>query len=95
MPAVLTERSKYAGGPASQKLGAGGTRNPALTLIAPLTVVVGLDATRRFLMLRTQLEASCATRVTARSIDRARLITDGRDTGRSEATWQVASPTIA
>ena len=51
-----------AGGPASQKMGAVGTRNPEWTLFVQLTLVFGLDATRRFLMLRTQLEASCATR---------------------------------
>ena len=54
-----------AGGPASQKLGAAGTRNLEWTLIPRLRPLGPLNVKRRFLMLRTQLEASCATRAEA------------------------------
>ncbi len=50
------------GGPASQKLGAAGTRNLEWTLIPRLRPLWQLNVKRRFLMLRTQLDASCATR---------------------------------
>ena len=49
-------------GPGSQKLGAAGTGNLEWTLIAQLTLTFRLDARRKFLILRIQLEASCATR---------------------------------
>ena len=52
------------GGPASQKLGAAGTRNLERTLLPRLRPLGPLNVTRRFLLLRTQLEASCATRRT-------------------------------
>ncbi len=50
-------RHPAAGGRASQKLDAAGIRNSEWTLIAQMTQVFELDAPRRFLMVRTQLEA--------------------------------------
>ncbi len=47
---------------ASQKLDAAGTRNTEWTLIPRLRQLGQLNVKRRFLMLRTQFDASCATR---------------------------------
>ena len=63
-PIITIRFTDDAGGPVRRGgRGAAGTGNPEWTLIAPLTLIFGLDATRRFLMLRTQLEASYAIRV--------------------------------
>ena len=49
------------GGPASQKLGAEGTGNLSWMLTPQLMLLSRLSIGLLFPMLRTQLEASCAT----------------------------------
>ena len=62
------QETRQRGGPASQKLGAAGTGNLKQMLSSRLRLSRQSVINFRFPMLRTQLEASCATRETTEGL---------------------------